>query len=314
MVVPLRREAGRDPGSALERVVTIMAMLGQAGPAGVPADDLVAAGRYGGEVAGQREQLQRDLRHLAAIGWRITNVAPAGSHARYRLEHGDPRVQLHFTAEQRAEFLRAAALVGVSAVKTESSASFRDPAVRRAMTEAPGYSLALASHGHEHRCLLRFRYRDRDRVVASDAIWLRDGRWYLVGREVDPQLEPAEWQTKQFRLDRMSSLTLDRPNSAGPAIGAPELNVDPLTFPDGEPVDAVVETDPAFRSRVESRLGHATSVRRSKEVVELTIPVRNHTTFRNRLYELGTRVRLLGPESLRSEVRDDLRAHLRGDS
>lgn len=302
----------RDGVSPLERVVTIMALLGEAGDRGVAADDLVAAGGYGGELAGQREQLQRDVRHLVAKGWRISNIADAGSNARYRLEQGDPRVRLDFTEEQRVEFVRAAAVAGVAAGKIESSVAVRDPAVRRAVADAPSYSLALATHGHEHRCLLRFRYRERDRVVASDAIWLRDGRWYLVGREVEADNSFAD-AAKHFRLDRVTRLTLDRPNTAGDAVGAPELNIDPLTFVDGDPVDALVETDPDFRVRVESRLGQATQVRRTQGRLELRIPVMNHTTFRNRLYELGTRVRLIGPEELRAEIRADLRAHVRED-
>jgi predicted DNA-binding transcriptional regulator YafY len=288
-----------------------MALLQDAGSHGVPADDLVSAGRYGGALEGQREQLQRDLRHLAARGWQIDNIAEPGSPARYRLAQGDPRIRLHFTQEQRAEFARVAALVGLADDKVESSSSGRDPAVRRAVNDAPGYSLALATHGHEHRCLLRFRYRDKLRIVASDAIWLRDGRWYLVGREVLEATPAEDWVTKNFRLDRMSELALDRPGTAPDAVGEPALNIDPLTFSDGDPVDAVVTTHPDLRYRVEVRLGKASSVRRTRDTLELTIPVTNRTTFRNRLYELDTRVRLLGPPELRDEVRDDLLAHLR---
>ncbi len=214
---------------------------------------------------------------------------------------------------QRIEFARAAALVGLPVEKVQSSSSGRDPAVRRAVSDAPGYSLALATHGHEHRCLLRFEYRDKPRVVASDGIWLRDGRWYLVGREVAAEIPPDDWETKNFRLDRMSGLALDRPGTAPAALGAPELNIDPLTFRQGDPIEAVVATHPDSRARVEARLGTASSVRRTREMVELTIPVTNRTTFRNRLYELDTRVRLLGPPELRAEVRDDLRAHLRAE-
>lgn len=307
------RATGYESGSPLERVVTLMALLQDAGDQGVPADDLVAAGRYGGAVEGRREQLQRDLRHLAAKGWRIDNIATPGAPARYRLAQGDPRIRLHFTDIQRIEFARAAALVGLPVEKVQSSSSGRDPAVRRAVSDAPGYSLALATHGHEHRCLLRFEYRDKPRVVASDAIWLRDGRWYLVGREVAAEIPPDDWETKNFRLDRMSGLALDRPGTAPAALGAPELNIDPLTFRQGDPIEAVVATHPDSRARVEARLGTASSVRRTREMVELTIPVTNRTTFRNRLYELDTRVRLLGPPELRAEVRDDLRAHLRAE-
>lgn len=297
----------------LERVIKVMTMLAEADASGVAVDDLVAAAGYGGALDGQREQLARDLRQLSRNGWRISNIAGPGHPARYRLEHGDPRVQLHFTDDQRREFARVAAMVGIDADRVGQSVAGDDGAVRVTVAKAPAYTLALATHGHEHRCLLRFTYRDRDRVVASDAIWLHQGRWYVVGREVAPSADAAaQPQAKNFRIDRMSELRLDRPGSAGVVAASPEFNVDPLTFRQGEPITAEVAVPPEHRGYAERRLGAATGATDSGDEVVLRIPVINRTTFRNRLYELGTRVRLVGPEQLREEVRADLVAHLRG--
>lgn len=308
----MAKSAGRNPQPALQRVVTVMAMLNESGRAGVAADDLVAAAGYGGEAAGQREMLKRDLRYLERQGWRITNVAGPGDPARYRLEQGDPRVQVYFDDDQRREFERVAALAGIATSAVSASMAGPDPAVRLSVSRAPGYALALATHGHEHRCLLHFRYRDRDRTVSSDAIWVNQRRWYIVGREVDPDAQPDQWPGKQFRLDRVQDLCLDRPGTAGEAVGSPELNVDPLTFVDGEPVLAVVAVRPDHREFAERLLGRATSAESEGDLLRLSIPVVSHATFRHRLYELGSRVRLLAPQSLRDEVRADLLAHVRG--
>jgi predicted DNA-binding transcriptional regulator YafY len=46
--------------------------------------------------------------------------------------------------------------------------------------------------------------------------------------------------------------------------------------------------------------------------VLLDVPVTNRSAFRGRLFELGSRVRLLGPDELRDDVRDHLLAVLGG--
>jgi WYL domain len=60
---------------------------------------------------------------------------------------------------------------------------------------------------------------------------------------------------------------------------------------------------------VESRLGAVASRTDAEDRVTLTIPVTHRAAFRHRLYELGTRVRVLGPEDVRGEIIKDLEAH-----
>lgn len=284
----------------------MVSLLATAGPAGVPVDELVEAAGYGGAVEGRREQLARDLRTLVRQGWVIDNLAAPGSPAVYRMQPGDPRVRLVFDADEQAQFQRAAAMAGVSSDRV--SESLADPAVtpelRRTVRVSTAYRLELALHGHEHRCLMRFRYREVDREIASDAIWRNDSRWYLVGRT------PGDDEQRTFRLDRVEDLKLDRPGSAGPTRDDVQFRVDPLTFADGPAVTAEVAVHADHRRRTEQALGRAAAARRQGEEVVLTIPVVSHLTFLRRLCELGTRARLLGPESLREELRDMLRPHL----
>lgn len=285
-------------------------MLGAAGSAGVAADDLVAAAGYGGALEGRREQLARDVRTLVRQGWIIENIATAGAPAVYCMQPGDPRVRLAFDADEQEQFQRAARVAGVSSVRVSESLS--DPAatpeLRRTVRVSAAYRLELALHGHEHRCLMRFRYRETDRVIASDAIWRNDSRWYLVGRT------PDDDEQRTFRLDRVEELRLDRPGTAGPVRGNVHLRVDPLTFVDGPEVLAEVVVHADHRRRAEQALGRAVVAERSGDEVHLTIPVVSHVTFLRRLCELDTRASLVGPESLREELRDMLRPHLPGVS
>jgi hypothetical protein len=77
-----------------------------------------------------------------------------------------------------------------------------------------------------------------------------------------------------------------------------------------EPVDVTVETTPAHRNQVETLLGTPSYHEVDDDVVRLTIRVTHRSAFRHRVYELGPRVRVLGPESIRSELLTELESLL----
>lgn len=301
-----QRAGGRDSLPALKRVITVISLLGTAGDQGMPADELIEAADYGGAQEGKRDQLARDVRTLVKQGWVIENIAPAGLGAIYRMRPGDPRIRLAFDESERMQFQRAAEIAGVSSSRVKESLGEDHEAteLRRTLRLTTAYRLEMALHGHEHRCLLRFRYRDSDRLITSDAIWRQEGRWYLVGRS------PGEADQRNFRIDRMDDLRLDRPGTAEPPLADTAVGADPLTFADGPPVDAVVAVHSDHRRRTERSLGRALAVTRDGDEVLLTIAVVSHLTFLRRLCELDTRARLVGPESLRDELREMLRPHL----
>ena len=62
------------------------------------------------------------------------------------------------------------------------------------------------------------------------------------------------------------------------------------------------------QTNVEGLLGRASATDESGADVVLTIPVTHRLAFRRRLYELGTRVVLVGPDEVRDEVRAELEA------
>jgi predicted DNA-binding transcriptional regulator YafY len=111
----------------------------------------------------------------------------------------------------------------------------------------------------------------------------------------------------------MSEVVPDAPGTA-PAVAVPvRPQLDPVTWEVDPPVDVLVVTTPEHLAHVESMLGAASEVDADGDEVRLTIPVTHRAAFRRRLYELGTRVRLLGPPEVRDEVRAELQAVAQGD-
>lgn len=310
---------GRSSGPALRRTVRLLTLLLEAGAPGVDVDALVAELDVSGTPESRREMVKRDINHLRSDGWVIESIGAPGELGRYRLGGGDPRVRVAFRGEQLREFQRAAALAGVEPARVSESLSptGEDLGWQVGAEESTAYRLSQAAHGHRFRCLLNFEYRERRRAVSSDAVFHAQGQWYLRGREValdsgDRVTEaPLPGAEKLFRISRMRDLTLGPAGSAGPAAAAGDLIVDPLTFIQGEPFDAVVTCEEVHRELVQSALGRAAQVQRVEGGrLRLTIPVTSERTFVSRLYRLGTRVRLEGPASLRELLRSELSAQL----
>jgi predicted DNA-binding transcriptional regulator YafY len=292
----------------MERVTQILSLLSAATPQAVPADRLLEVVPYGaGSVEDRRDQLRRDVRQLEALGWAISNVAGPGEPARYRLTATDTRLRVEFTPEQRAELLRAAQAARLAAVATALGGTAAADSAFEAQVRHDEAGLSRVQRAVAQRCVLEFTYRDRPRRVHPHALHLRRGGWYLTGEEVGAAATGA----KTFAVERMTDLRLGEPRSA-PAPSEPgRPQLDPITWQVDPPVDAVVATTAEHQPHVESLLGRARQVEPGplgEGSVVLTIPVTHRASFRRRLYELGTRVRLLGPEDVCAQVRAELLA------
>ncbi|MGF1661494.1 MAG: helix-turn-helix transcriptional regulator [Kineosporiaceae bacterium] len=301
---------------ASERLVQLLFVLTRAGGR-VLADELVrVAGYRAGDPAGRRRQLARDLDQLRRAGWDIRNEAGPGEDARFRLVTGDLRFRVRFAPDEQAELQRVARVAGLPRVaRMVAGAGAPAPVGEAAVVSVapdPG-PLDLALHAIENRCLLRFRYRNLPRAVHPDSLHPRTSGWYLRGREELPGAE-GPGPAKLFRLDRMSEARTDEPGTAvapGPEGG--RISIDPVTWQRDPPLTAEVATSAEHVPHVTDLLGPPSTRRDGPEgTVVLGIPVTHRTAFRARLYELGTRVRLLGPEELRAEVREELAAVVAG--
>ncbi|MFC5382653.1 helix-turn-helix transcriptional regulator [Aquipuribacter nitratireducens] len=308
---------GRDQRGPMERLTQILFVLSRSPERTASTDRLLAHVGYGAaEPEDRRRQLTRDIGHLTRLGWEIRNVGASGENARYRLVAGDLRLRVQFSPEEQAELQRVARAADLSGLGEDlgPSGPADGPPAFVARRERVGDPEA-AQRAVRRRCRLRFTYRGSERDVHPQQVSLRAGGWYLRARE------DGASESKTFRLDRMLDVRLDRPGTADPRPAGAHLSIDPVTWQVDAPVDAFLRTAPEHVPHVRAMLGGADVVEAEPAVVGVgeedlpvlvRVPVTHRTAFRGRLYELGSRVRLVGPDDLRDEVRDHLRAVVAG--
>ena len=295
---------GRDQLAPMERLTQILSLLstGQTRTA----DQVLDVVAYGADsVEDRRDQLRRDVRHLESLGWDIAHVAEPGEPARDRLTAVDNRLRVEVTPQQRFQLLRAAHAAGLDRMVddlgggTATETDF-EAAGRPGDAALAGVQRAVARH-----CVLHFTYKGRRRVVHPHALHVRPGGWYLTAAEVGAP------EAKTFAVARMTDVELSPAGSAPAPARVSRPQLDPVTWRVDPPVDVVVQTSREHRPQVESMLGPASAQAASPDdpaLLTLTIPVTHRAAFRRRLYELGARVRLLGPQEIRDEVGAELRA------
>jgi predicted DNA-binding transcriptional regulator YafY len=294
----------------MERLTQILSMLSGAERNTLSADELLEVVPYGGRtVDNRRDQLRRDLGHLETLGWQIANVAPEGETARYRLTAVDNRLRVEFTPAQRAELLRAASAASLAELfddlGDDDGAEVPALVVQAERESADLGRVQSALSGH---CRLRFVYRDVRRVVHPHALHVKPGGWYLTANEEGSDT------AKTFVVSRMSEVSVDAPGTATVPEEPARPQLDPITWLIDDVTEATVSTTAEHQEQVETMLGRPRTVdERDGGTVVLTIPVTHRAAFRRRVYELGTRVRVLGPADLREQMRRELEAVVRGE-
>ena len=309
----MARGPGRDQLAPMERVIRLITVLA-ARTTPVPTEELVQVGGYGSDDPDDaKRMLGRDLSQLNRTGWDIRNVAPPGEAGRWQLHARDNRLQVRLTPAQRLELARAARAAGRPGLRGPLGAGPETAEARRADgpvvladDEATSATLSAALRAVSRHCLVRFTYKDVERVAHPWAVHPGPSGWYLRAREVGSET------VKEFVVSRISDLVLDRPGTAELPAGAPRPQLDPLRWQVDPPLTAVVETSPEHRAQVEHLLGEARTADERDDRLRLEYEVTHRGPFRWRLYELGPRVRLVGPDALRAEVAAELEAIVRG--
>lgn len=248
-------------------------------------------------------KFRRDLRALRAAGWQIDTVHRGANEYALVLHVIDPRIRTSFTEEQRAQLLRAAERAGLAQLYDDLDAN--------APSDLPGdpglASLGIAQHAVRHRCVLTFTYGGRSRRVHLDDVFLSGDAWFVRGRE-----EGTEQEHKTFRLNRAEALEAEAPGSAEPARELPSPNRDPMQLAIADPISMVVATTEEDLPDVRTALGvngfTVLTERTQDDDVLVEVIVTNPAAALGRLFELDTRARLVGPEPLREQARDLLRA------
>ena len=298
----MARPPGRDQTAPMERLVRLIGTLTKH-RGGAPLAVLLRAVSPGDDSdEARRKMLSRDLEHLNALGYDIRNVADIGTDGVYVMRARDNRLQVHLSPEQRGELLRAAIAAGLEGMAPhlgtdDSSAPPAAPA---------SADLDLVQRGTTRHCRVRFTYKGEPRTVHPARVHSGPSGWYLSGREDGSEV------VKEFVVSRMSDISLDAPGSAE-VVGEPvRRSLDPLSWEVDAPTEVVLQVPKEHQVLAENLLGTPAHVTESGPALAMTYVVTHRQVFRNRLYELGTRVRVLSPDEVRAEILAEL-ASLAGD-
>ena len=293
--------AGRDQRGPMERLVRLAAVLKAAGADGVSADKLLRAGEYAGDHA--PDLLGRDLRHLRDQGWQIDTLSAQGDGGRYRMVTVDNRLRVRLTPEQQTALQRAVLLADRADLVERLGLPASEQPSEVGAALAPGAHderLSAALRAVRHRAVLRFRYGGKDRVVHPESVRAQNEQWYLRG------VEDGDDVLKAFVVARMSAVTSDPPGTARTVDAEPGLDLHPMRFQVDPPIEVTLETTTEHQPDVRRWLGEPLRTTADGDRVEMTYEVTNRAAMRCRLYELGPRVTLVGPEEFRDELLAEL--------
>jgi predicted DNA-binding transcriptional regulator YafY len=246
--------------------------------------------------------LKRDLANLRRAGWDIRTVERGGQWV-YVLHVVDPRVRRNFSDAERAQLLRAAQTAGLGQLYEDL-----DPRGADGTAGPVDEVLGLAQEAVASRCLVRFEYKHKSRTAHPYTLNRRDKGWLLRARETSGDV------VKNFYVDQVQNLELDAPGTAEAVPDdLPQMVLDPMRWQVHPVVPVVVETAGADVAEVVQQLGsngHRVLQEDGRTLVE--VDVTNTEGFLPRLFEMGTRVRLVGPDEVRRAAAEQLRAVIGG--
>lgn len=282
----------------MERLVRLMSVLSHAGRAGASTISLLEAAGFAGD-GDPTSQLNREFNHLRALGWEITNIAAPGEEGRYRMTGVDNRLRLRLTPTQQSA-LRRAVLVADRADLVErlglapSGQPDEVPTILSASVSAERLSPVVEAVRRAQ--LLRFTYKGKARVVHPQSLRVQNTTWYLRGRE------EADDTVKAFVVSRMQRVTADAPDTATRPSVTAHQSIDPMSWEVDPPVEVTLRTPEEHVADVRRWLGVPQAERPGTNVTELVYRVTNRSALRSRIYLLGRRVSVVGPDDVRAEI------------
>lgn len=276
----------------------LMAVLSEAGDAGVAGGRLVEVAGFTGDDAA--DQLAREFRHLRKQGWQIDNVGAPGRGAIWRLKTGDNRLRLRLGDRQQAALQRAVLLADrvdlANQLGLPADATLPDVEARlRHPARLPG--LAAVMRAIQHRALVRFRYNGKDRILHPASVRHQNNQWYLSGREDGTD------DIKHFVVARMSAVAVAEAGTADRVAPVRRLTLHPLSWEMDPPIEVTLEVAEEYVPDVVRWLEQPRgAVVTDDGLHRLTYVVTHRAAMRARLYMLGERVTVVGPDEFRTEV------------
>lgn len=281
------------------------------------------AGQYVGKDATRRAGFERDKAALRAIGVPIETTVLAGQEAgmsaywidRDRYELADLELD---PDEQRALQVAVAAIrptAGEPAlwklgVDPSGDVGVGAGAVTAIVPEVLG--LPVLREAAAARAVVTFEYRGKHRHLDPYGLLLRDGFWYVVGRDHEHD------QPRTYRVDRITGDVVagpggafERPIGFDPRQAFP---TDPKQLGADADIDAnaLVHVDAAWAAAVERELGSARVVERDDDgSIRIEVPCANRPAFRSWVLGLTDHAEVIEPPDLRAEIVDWLRTMTR---
>ncbi len=293
---PVTPSLGGKQRIPMERLVRLVSVLQRAGTRGVPATNLADIAGFDGDDP--ISQLGREFRHLRALGWQIDNIGAEGEAGVYRMTSVDNRLRLKLTADQQAALLRAVLLANRDDLveRLGLEASSHPPEVVAAVPVGGDDALTAVTQALRLGCVLRFRYNGSLRVVHPDSVRTQNGKWYLRGHEDGSDL------VKAFVVSRMSEVSADVPGTAVRTETRRHAGLHPMSWEVDPPVEVTLRSPTEYAPDVRRWLGEPARETGSDGVTELVYVVTHRAALRSRIYELGPRVEVVGPASIRDEI------------
>lgn len=251
---------------------------------------------------------RRDLANLKKRGW---DIRPGDIHNgyHYRINVIDQRIRESFTESERAELFRVAQSAKLGGLYDDLQPDRSD---RSFGTNARASDdLEKALHSRQYHCLMEFTYHGKTRLVDPIDVISKADRWMLRAREVGDSI------VKNFYLDEAVNLTYEAPGSAAPPPS--ELTsgrTDPLRFSVHSQIPVVLAAEEININDVRSALGSLSfSVAQTRQPdgsIIFEVTTTNLKGLFMRVYELGTRVRVMGPPDVIDALRESLEWALEG--
>jgi predicted DNA-binding transcriptional regulator YafY len=305
----------------LERVTNLVTLLLNTRVPLVAEQVFFALGdAYPGDDVARHTMFERDKRVLreAGVPLQATPMSDADGRTGYRIDADEwflPDLGLT-PAEQVALHVAVAgvhlgvawgdsALTKVADAGDGEGEREGDPGARVAVATpvADLPQLPLLVDAQRRRAPVRFTYREAARAVDPWALLLREGFWYLAGRDHD------RGELRHFRVDRMApgSVAVGEPGTAPepqgyrPGDGFP---ADPKLLGEADAVEAHVRVWPPRAAAVAAEVGPDRVVARDDAdgSVVVAVAVRHRPAFRSWLLGLLEHAEVLDPPELRDEV------------
>lgn len=269
-------------------------------------------GQYPPNDAARRGSFERDKSVLRDLGVPIEQTVLGGDQAgrtAYRIDRRRYELaDLDLTDDERH-----ALQLAVAAARTDDAwgqeglwklgVGSERPALAVAATMPTFEALPPLREAVATRSTATFGYRGLDRTLEPYGLLLREGYWYVIGRD------QARNEVRTYRVDRIhgvvrvgATTTFERPTHfdlRGVFPADPKL----LGEPENEITRAVVRVAPARAMLVAAEVGDEAVVGRLDDgSIDVEVPCVNREAFRSWLLGLADNAVVIAPDEVRADV------------